>query len=221
MNLGLIEKTSVIGLALVGCDYITSLGLAQMLVDAPYLNVVGSAASGGEALALLETGLVQLVLIDAAMGREKLLDVCTQLSKPARPSRVVVMGTVEFELAEHLLLLGVKAIVSHARVAEDLPTLLRIIHGGGALVLNSQALRALKDRSVNSNKGYKERYDGLNARERAVAAGIAAGLTNLQLALELHLSEATIKILVSAIMNKLGADNRVQIAVLVTKANFV
>lgn len=34
----------------------------------------------------------------------------------------------------------------------------------------------------------------------------------------MHMSEATVKLLVSNVMNKLGASNRVQIAVVVTKA---
>ncbi|WP_150117131.1 response regulator transcription factor [Arthrobacter sp. ERGS1:01] len=221
MNLGLLQNVSAIRMAVVGFNYITSLGLAQLLVEAPHLDVAGSSTEVGGALELMESGPLDIVLVDSGMDRAELINTCTTLAAVPNPPRVVVMGDVDFKLAELLFLEGASAILHLGRIAEDLPTLLRVIHGGGASMLNAEALDALKDRDYHCNVLHKERFEGLNARERSVAEGIAEGLTNLQLAAAMHVSEATVKLLVSTVMNKLGVENRVRIAVSVTKAKFL
>jgi DNA-binding NarL/FixJ family response regulator len=55
----------------------------------------------------------------------------------------------------------------------------------------------------------------LSERERAVAAAVADGATNAEIARQLYVSGATVKATVSRILAKLGLDNRVQIAVVV------
>lgn len=207
-------------MGVVGCDYITSLGLAQLLADAPYLDIVGSAPDCQGALELMSSEPLDLVLVDAAMGRDELIHSCTKFAAVPNPPSVVVMGDLDYTFAEDLLLAGASAILHHGRIAEDLPTLLRVIHGGGALLLNAGAHDAFKVRNQHCHKGHRDRFDSLNVRERAVAAGVAEGLTNLQLSAAMHVSEATTKVLVSNVMNKLGVDNRVQVAVSVTKAHF-
>jgi len=54
--------------------------------------------------------------------------------------------------------------------------------------------------------------DPLTAREREVAALVARGLSNRQIASELHLSERTIGNHVSKILRKLGFASRAQVA---------
>jgi predicted ATPase/DNA-binding CsgD family transcriptional regulator len=57
----------------------------------------------------------------------------------------------------------------------------------------------------------------LSARERAVLGLIAGGLANKQIAQQLAISERTVKVHVSSVLNKLGADNRARAAVLATR----
>lgn len=64
----------------------------------------------------------------------------------------------------------------------------------------------------------RARFDSRNAREIVVAQGVTEDSRNVQLASSMHMSEATVKLIVSNIMTKLGASKRVQIAVAVTKA---
>ncbi len=58
----------------------------------------------------------------------------------------------------------------------------------------------------------------LTDRDREIALGVAEGKANAAIAAELHLSVATVKSHVSAVLSKLGLDNRVQIALLVQDA---
>ncbi|GAB4381223.1 MAG: hypothetical protein Kow00121_39210 [Elainellaceae cyanobacterium] len=61
----------------------------------------------------------------------------------------------------------------------------------------------------------------LSGREVEVLQFILAGCTNPEIAKRLHLSTSTIKSHVRNIMNKLGADHRVQIAVIALESGFV
>ncbi|HEY1358911.1 MAG TPA: LuxR C-terminal-related transcriptional regulator, partial [Thermoleophilaceae bacterium] len=64
----------------------------------------------------------------------------------------------------------------------------------------------------------RDRLATLSPRERDVALAIGQGHANAEIATALHLSVATVKAHVSRLLNKLGVDNRVQIALLVHDA---
>ena len=59
--------------------------------------------------------------------------------------------------------------------------------------------------------------DPLTRREREVAALVARGLTNRQIASELHLSERTVENHVSKILRKLGLASRARVATWATE----
>lgn len=218
MNLGIMEKTTMLRMAAVGCDYITSLGLFQLLKDSDFIEIKGAVGDTAEMLELLDAGPVDLVIVDGGMEASALAQTCRVLGEVANPPTVVVMGAVPLHLGESLVLSGVSAILHQGLIAEDLPVVLRMIHRGGATLLSDTAREALMGRSQGFDIHHRAKYESLNARERVVAHGVAEGMTNLQLATSMHMSEATVKLLVSNVMNKLGVANRVQIAVVVTKA---
>ena len=56
----------------------------------------------------------------------------------------------------------------------------------------------------------------LSGREMEASDLVAEGLSNAQIAQRMHLGEATVKTYLTGAMNKLGVDNRVQLAVAVT-----
>jgi DNA-binding NarL/FixJ family response regulator len=75
-----------------------------------------------------------------------------------------------------------------------------------------------------SDAGDRRRADAearlatLTDREREVALAIGRGLSNADISRELYLSVPTVKAHVSRVLDKLGADNRVQIAIVVHDA---
>lgn len=70
----------------------------------------------------------------------------------------------------------------------------------------------LRPRPVTPNRAAKEAFGGLTAREREVAAFIATGKTNREIADDLVLGERTIETHVGNILSKLGFSSRAQIA---------
>ncbi|SEE03342.1 DNA-binding response regulator, NarL/FixJ family, contains REC and HTH domains [Arthrobacter alpinus] len=221
MNVGTIQTVATLQMAVVGCDYVTNLGLSQLLNRANYINVLASVPSLPALNSVMETSNVDLVLIDAGIPLMDLMHICRELAAAETSPTVVVMGDLPFEVTESLIFAGVSAILNNGVVAEDIPTALRMAHRGGAVLVNKGSRLALMERSNSYDIGNRVRFDGLNTRERAVALGVAEGKSNGQLASELHVSEATVKLLVSNVMGKLRVSNRVQIAVVVTKARLV
>lgn len=217
MNAGIAEKTVTLRMAVVGCDYITGLGLTQLLVQAEFIDVRARVSNSSEMLAVMSTEAVDLVLVDATIQGENLALTCRSLIETDNPPIVVVMGEVPFDVAEALVFAGVTAFLHPGLIAEDLPVALRMIQRGGAILLSDVAREALMARGASLDVHRRSSYDTLNTRERVLAQGVAEGKTNMQLAAEMHLSEATVKLLVSNVMGKLGVANRVQIAVIVTE----
>ncbi|AIY00780.1 hypothetical protein ART_1181 [Arthrobacter sp. PAMC 25486] len=217
MNAGIAEETVTLRMAVVGCDYITGLGLTQLLVQAEFIDVRARVSNSSEMLAVMSTEAVDLVLVDATIQGENLALTCRSLIETDNPPIVVVMGEVPFDVAEDLVFAGVTAFLHPGLIAEDLPVALRMIQRGGAILLSDVAREALMARGASLDVHRRSSYDTLNTRERVLAQGVAEGKTNMQLAAEMHLSEATVKLLVSNVMGKLGVANRVQIAVIVTE----
>jgi DNA-binding NarL/FixJ family response regulator len=67
-------------------------------------------------------------------------------------------------------------------------------------------------RSVSPRRAEKERFDGLTSREREVAALIARGRSNREIAIALVVSERTVEAHTGSIRDKLGVTSRTQIA---------
>jgi len=91
-------------------------------------------------------------------------------------------------------------------------------------MLSPTVTRRLIDRLANDGDTTRRQADAavllreLSPRDREIASAIAQGKSNAAIASDLHLSIATIKSHVSAMLAKLHLDNRVQIALLVQDA---
>jgi non-specific serine/threonine protein kinase len=66
---------------------------------------------------------------------------------------------------------------------------------------------------ATANQAAKAKYGGLTARERQVAALIAAGKTNLDIAGELYIGVRTVEAHITRILTKLNYTSRTQVAV--------
>jgi DNA-binding NarL/FixJ family response regulator len=218
MALETVERTSILRVALIGCDYLTTLGLSLVLEGCSFLNVVGEVPTVRDAVSLAENSHFDLVLIDAGLGSGELIRSCEALAGFRTPPRVVVLGDIDLVLSEQLLVAGATGIIGRTGITEDFGAVLRVIHQGKTLVSSAQVHGSLRSRNRQESQKCRDFYERLSVRERTVADGVAQGFSNVEIALKLHLSETSIKQIVSKIMAKVGACNRVQIAVVVTKA---
>ena len=204
-------------------DPVVRFGLTMMLRGAPDLRVVAEAGDGAEAIELARRHAPHVVLMDIRMpGTDGLTATETLRRHPGAP-QVVVLTT--FDADEHVL----RALRAGAAgfLLKDTPPdelVLAVRHAAqGRPVLSPQVTRRLIDHVAGSTRDSaretaRRRLGLLADRERAVALELGAGRSNAEIAARHHISLATVKTHVSAILTKLDLNNRVQVALLVHDA---
>lgn len=191
-------------------------GLAMIIDARPDLTVVGQAADGVEAVAVVNRTRPDVVLMDVRMPRQDGIAATRQLVAAGNPARVVMLTT--FDLDEHVyaaLRAGASAFLLKDTRPADLAEAVRVVARGDAL-LAPTVTRRLLDRFADRLPGpaaTPAQLATLTAREVEVLTLTARALSNAEIAERLYLSTATVKTHISAILTKLGLRDRIQAVV--------
>ncbi|MGW1160732.1 response regulator [Streptomyces sp. NPDC002519] len=200
-------------------------GFRMVLAAQPDMEVVAEAGDGVEALQVLRSTEVDVVLMDVRMpkldGVETTRRICAEPDAP----KVLILTT--FDLDEYAFS-GLKAGASGFMLKDvppgELLAAIRSVHSGDAVVAPSTTRRLL-DRFAPMLPGAAEprhkELERLTDREREVMVLVAQGLSNGEIAARLVLSEATVKTHVGRILTKLGLRDRVQVVVLAYETGLV
>ncbi|MBE8520020.1 response regulator transcription factor [Amycolatopsis sp. H6(2020)] len=191
-------------------------GFRMVLGAQEDIDVVGEAGDGAQAIELAERLRPDVVLMDVRMP---VLDgvEATKRIVAAGTARVLVMTT--FDLDEYVyaaLQGGASGFLLKDTQPGHLVSALRAVASGDAVVSPS-VTRRLLDRFVGTGGAPMRdttELDVLTDREREVLVLIAKGMSNLEIAEALFLSEATVKTHVGRILAKLELRDRVQAVVL-------
>ena len=192
-------------------------GIRLLLEAAGGIEVLAEAADGHEALAMIGKHQPEVVLADAQMprmGGVELVRRCA-VEHPGLP--VVILTTFD---TDELVRDGVRAgaagfllkDVSPERLAEAIAA----VRDGGVVIDPRVAGVAL--RASASDTG-EDPLAVLTHTERLVAAQVAEGRTNGEIAAELVLAEGTVKNHVSALLRKLNARDRTGLALLLSRSS--
>ncbi|WP_340537579.1 response regulator transcription factor [Nocardioides sp. GXZ039] len=191
-------------------------GLAMILGAQSDLEVVGEAADGPGALDLAIRLRPDVLLVDIRMPGLDGIEVTRRLAGPdvADPMAVVVITT--FDLDEYVL--GALRAGARGFLLKDAgPQLLvQAIHAaadGDALIAPNVTRRLLATFADQAPAVPAQPLDPLTPREEEVLALVARGRTNAEIAAELFVGLSTVKSHITSLMTKLGARNRVEIAI--------
>ena len=186
-------------------------GLRTVLEAGGAITVVGQAEDGRGLLRAVDEHRPDVVLADVQMpgmtGLEALRVLC------ARPDAPPAAVLTTFDLDEYVteaLGLGVQGFLLKDADPEVLVRAVRDLAAGGAVLDPRITARLLPKLAA----GPPPSPPRLSLREQQVLRGLAAGESNAAIGCRLGLAEATVKKYVSALLNKVGADNRVQAALL-------
>lgn len=193
-------------------------GLAAIVDTADDLSVVGEAADGISALAVVRETLPDVVLMDVRMPGVDGLQATEQIVADPHLNGVRVIILTTFEEDDYVLRAirgGASGFLGKRVRPAELLAGIRTVAAGESL-LSPTALRAVISHVVTDAP--QPRVDGrafrhLTAREREVVLLVARGLSNDAIAELLVLSPLTAKTHVNRAMAKIGARDRAQLVV--------
>jgi DNA-binding NarL/FixJ family response regulator len=191
----------------------------RVLVDAADdMRVVGEAANGAEAVALVGRHRPDVVLMDIRMPVLDGLEATRQITAPAGSATKVLILTT-FDLDEYVyaaLRAGASGFLLKDTRPEELLAGIRILAAGEALLAPSVTRRLISEfaqRPEGPPRPAPVQLSELTEREIEVLAEVARGLSNAEIGARLHISAATAKTHVSRLLMKLNVHDRAQLVI--------
>ena len=190
----------------------------RMILEAqqPPIEVIGEATNGREAVEMARRLRPDVCLLDIRMPEMDGIEATRELAGPgvADPMAVVIVTT--FDLDEYVhgaLKAGARGFLLKDAGPELLVQAIEAAAEGDALISPSITARLLEAFSAGTAPAEPSQpIDPLTDREEEVLLTVARGRTNAEIAEELYIGLSTVKTHVASLMTKLGARNRVEIA---------
>jgi DNA-binding NarL/FixJ family response regulator len=186
-------------------------GLISLLEGDPDVTVVGEAADGAQAIAVVRRTDPDVVLMDIRMPELDGLSATRQLVAQGARARVLVLTT--FDLDEYVfeaLRSGASGFLLKDAPAEELLRAVRLISRGDAVLSPAVTRRVIEEFAASRPSSRAEPSPDLTPRELEILRYLGRGLSNAEIAADLVLSESTVKTHVSRVLLKLGLRDRVQ-----------
>jgi len=200
-------------------------GLRGIIEAEPDLEVIGEASDGEGAVQLALREQPDVFLMDVRMPGLDGIQATEQIVAAQGATRVLVLTT--FDLDENVyraVKAGAAGFLLKDLPAEDLVAAIRHAARGSDALLAPAVTRRLVERFAQRRPPTKASVrvaDELTVRELEVLRLVASGLSNSEIARELHVSGATVKTHVARVLMKLGLRDRVQAVVVAYESGLV
>jgi DNA-binding NarL/FixJ family response regulator len=189
-------------------------GLATLLGLLPGIEVVGTAVDGEAAVSMVAGLHPDVVLMDLRMPRCDGVEATRRLVRDHPETRVVVLTTYADDLSIFRALdAGAMGYLTKDASARVIHEAIRTVHAGDALLdptVQRRLIHRLKDTAPRHATPRPTLPDGLTLREVEVLHLIAVGLTNVEIARQLVVSEVTVKTHINHIFSKTSVRDRAQ-----------
>lgn len=193
-------------------------GLSSFLSLQDGIEIVGQAADGEEAVALAEQLHPDVILMDLVMPSLDGIAAIERIRTVSPDARVIVLTSfAEDDKIFAAIRAGASGYLMKDVAPADLANAIRMVHAGEP-ILAPDVMRRVMEQAARTPETPS---DGLTERELDVLRLIAAGRSNKEIALDLTLSEKTVKTHVSNILQKLRLADRTQAALYAVRRHLV
>jgi len=187
-------------------------GFAAMIETEPDMAVVGQARSGEEALELFRRVRPDVTLMDLRMPGMGGVEAIRALRREFPNSRLIVLTTYDGdEDIYRAIEAGAQAYLLKDMLCDEILAAIRAVHAGQRRIPAAVGTR-LAERMAGMH---------LSAREQQVLEFVAAGKSNKEIAIQLQITEATVKGHMTNILGKLGVTDRTQAVITAIRRGLV
>ena len=179
-------------------------GLRAYLGSEPDFDVVCEAADGREAVELVRSQEIDVLLMDLSMPGQSGLDVLAMIRAKAPRTRIVILtGSSESQYAVKLIRSGAAGFLSKDGDPSEIAKAVRTVAQGRRFITPAVAeLMASKLQQATE----KQPHEHLSKREFQVFLKVAQGANTTQLSDQLFLAVKTVTVIRSNVMAKLGVS---------------
>jgi DNA-binding NarL/FixJ family response regulator len=199
-------------------------GFAALLDTQPDFTVLGTASDGAEAVRISRELRPDVILMDVRMPGTDGIEATRRLAGGTAGPRVIILTT--FDLDEYVydaLCAGASGFLLKDVTAERLFDAVRVVAAGEALLAPTVTRRLISEftRQRPAAPARRAAVAELTPRETEVLRLLAEGLSNLEIAGRLVITEETVKTHVSRVLHKLALRDRAQAVVLAYESGLV
>ena len=195
-------------------------GIKHLLEYDGSVEVIQEANNGIECIEKLADVSPDILLLDINMPDMNGIEVLEELKRREHPVKILIL-TVHNEIEYLIRAVDIGAdgyILKDSGTAELKQAITTIINGES--YIQPSLLPALNSRLINRDID-KEKLESLTKRELEILIQVAGGMFNKEIAINLNISERTVKNHISNIFKKIDVSDRTQAAVFAIRNNIV
>lgn len=196
-------------------------GLRSILKDDPEVKIVGEAGDGEKALELIAKLHPDIVLLDIKMPGMDGVEVCRRVRAQFPDTSVIALTTfMDEKFVRECIQAGARGYVLKDVERFQLKQILRTVASGESVIdpkVVGQVAHHLQEGTVR-HEGSK---GDLTPQQLTILRLISQGFSNKQIGAQISLSENTVKSYVQDLLQKMGARNRVEAAMIASKKGWL
>jgi DNA-binding NarL/FixJ family response regulator len=205
----MLKRTRIL---LVEDHFLARMALHSVLSMHENLHVVGQAVDGEQGIAMYRELLPDIVLLDLRLPRLSGFEVLAKLRKEFPQSRCIILSSYQgSEDIYRVLRGGAMGYLTKDASGDEVLNAIEAV-GRDLRYIPPAVLNRLAERMPATD---------LTPREAEVLTCITRGLSNREIADELHIAEKTVRVHVSAVLEKVGARDRTQATIFALQRGIV
>lgn len=189
-------------------------GVARSLSETGLFTIVGEAANGPDALALVRAQKPDVVLLDISMPGGGIATLAQIMALDTPPRVAMLTVSEDDDDIMQALKTGALGYILKGVGSRELVQIVTDLAEGRSYVAPSLAIRMMAAMNAPRMAPVKSDLDNLTKREEDILRLVSLGKSNKEVANDLDLQEKTIKHYMTAILQKLQVRNRTEAAIM-------